>query len=202
MRKLLDPDDAARGLRRLAGQIIERHRGTDKLLLVGVHRGGVPIAETLAALLKEHGDDVPVGTVDISLYRDDAAVVLPNARLHPTHLPLDIKGRRVVLCDDVLCTGRTTRAAVDALLDYGRPAQIELAVLLDRTGRELPIQADYFVKKIEVPSNERVDVLVEQGRFTAIAVPEGSPSTAPCAPPGENAPATDALPASFTKDIQ
>lgn len=161
----------------MAGEIVERHRGTDKLLLVGIRRGGVPIAERLAQLLRAEGE-VPVGSVDISLYRDDASIALPNPRIGPTRLPVNIEGWRVILCDDVLFTGRTVRAAVDALLDYGRPAQVELAVLLVRDGRELPIQADYSVRHVEVSAAERVDVTFN-GEFSASAVPAGSPSTPP-----------------------
>lgn len=170
--------DAERGLRRLAEEIVERHRGTDKLLLVGIRRGGVPLAEHLARLLSTEGD-VPVGTVDITLYRDDASTALPNPRIGPTRLPIDIDGYRVILIDDVLYSGRTVRAAVDALLDYGRPAQIELAVLLDRGGRELPIQADYVVRKVETTAAERVDVIFGDDGFSAVAVPQGSPTTPP-----------------------
>jgi len=170
----------------MAGEIVERHRGTDGLLLVGIRRGGVPVSRRLAALIREsEGSELPVGTVDISLYRDDAADHLPNPRIGPTKLPVDIRGHRVVLCDDVLFTGRTVRAAVDALLDYGRPAQVELAVLIDRGGRELPIQADYFVKSVEVSTAERVDVHFDDDQISVIAVPEGTPTTPP--PPIEEA---------------
>lgn len=180
MKELLGSSDAALGLRRLAEEIVERHRGTEGLLLVGIRRGGVPLAELLAKLLLEQtGCVIPVGSVDISLYRDDASTSLPNPRIGPTQLPIAIEGRKVVLCDDVLFTGRTVRAAVDALLDYGRPAQIELAVLLDRGGRELPIQADYRVRQLLIPSHERVDVLSRGGAFSAVAVPQNSPTTPP-----------------------
>lgn len=178
MRKLLNAADAERGLRRLAEEIVERHRGTDKLLLVGIRRGGVPLAEHLARLLSPEGE-VHVGTVDITLYRDDAGTALPNPRIGPTRLPIGIDGYRVILIDDVLYSGRTVRAAVDALLDYGRPAQIELAVLLDRGGRELPIQADYVVRKVETTAAERVDVIFGDEGFSAVAVPESSPTTPP-----------------------
>ena len=179
MRKLLDAADADRGLRRLAEQIIEQHGGTDRLLLVGIRRGGIPISQHLAALLSREGSEVPVGSVDISLYRDDAGSALPNPKIGPTRIPVQLEGTRVVLCDDVLYTGRTVRAAVDALLDYGRPARIQLAVLLVRQGRELPIQADYAVKEVTVRDDERVDVTCEGGGFNAVAVPVGSPSTPP-----------------------
>lgn len=188
MKSLLDAADASRGLRRLAGQIVERHRGVEGLMLVGIRRGGVPIAEHLAEQIAELEGPVPVGTVDISLYRDDAGTALPNPRIGPTYLPQQVENRRVVLCDDVLFTGRTVRAAVDALLDYGRPAQVELAVLVDRGGRELPIQADYVVKRVHVSAEERVDVHFEQQEgappaWKAVAVPSTTPTTPP---PGES----------------
>lgn len=176
---LLDAEDAARGLRRVAGQIIERHRGTEGLLLVGIRRGGVPIAQELARLLSGSEGTVPVGSVDISLYRDDAATALPNPRIGPTKIPLSINGLRVVLCDDVLYTGRTVRAAVDALLDYGRPAKIELAVLIERRGRELPIQADYSVMQVQLTPQDRVDVHEMDSRFSAITAPVGSRTIPP-----------------------
>lgn len=163
----------------MAVQIVEQHHGTEGLLLVGIRRGGVPIAEHLAQLLSEQGATVPTGSVDISLYRDDAGTALPNPRIGPTHIPVQLEGTRVVLCDDVLYTGRTVRAAVDALLDYGRPARVQLAVLLSRKGRELPIQADYWVRDVDVEFNERIDVLASHGEFSAFAAPMGSPTTPP-----------------------
>ncbi len=179
MRTLLSPEDAERGLQRLSGQLIEDHRGVGGLFLVGIRRGGVPLAEHLAKILGLTGEEIPVGSVDISLYRDDAGTALPNPRIGPTHLPVNIEGKRVILCDDVLFTGRTVRAAVDALLDYGRPAQIQLAVLVERDGRELPIQADYLVSKVVVTPDERIDVLVTEKGFLTVAALKGSPSTPP-----------------------
>ena len=179
MRTLLNPEDAERGMRRLAGEIVERHRGLGRLLLVGIRRGGVPMAEWLAREFKQGGSEVPVGSVDITLYRDDAAEALPNPRIGPAKIPFDLKGYRVILCDDVLYTGRTIRAAIDALLDYGRPSKIELAVLVDRGGRELPIQADYFVKQVEADERERIDVIFTSQGFHAVAVAQGSPTTPP-----------------------
>src|SRR5690606_31316696 len=179
MRALLDGPDALRGLRRVAGEIVERHRGVEDLLLVGIRRGGVPIAEILAEHLRELEGEVPLGTVDITLYRDDAATALPNPRIGPTQLPIPIAGRRIVLVDDVLFTGRTIRAALDAVLDYGRPERIELAVLIDRGGRELPIQADYVVKQVEVDDHERVDVFLQQGLPVAVAQAVGAPTIPP-----------------------
>lgn len=179
MRKLLDAADAERGLRRLAGEILERNRGAGNLLLVGIRRGGEPLAERLALLLSDDTTKVPVGTVDITLYRDDVGTALPNPRIGPTRLPVSIEGWRIILCDDVLYTGRTVRAAVDALMDYGRPSEVQLAVLLERRGRELPIQADYLVRSVDASAAERVDVLFVDGEFSAVAVPNGTPSTPP-----------------------
>jgi len=180
MRTLLSPQDAERGLRRLAGEIIERHRGVERLLLVGIRRGGVAVADWLAReLAKQSGVEIPVGSVDISLYRDDAAEALPNPRIGPTFIPLELKGYHVVLCDDVLYTGRTIRAAIDAIFDYGRPASIELAVIIDRDGRELPIQADFLVKRAPTPKSERVDVITTNEGFHAVAASQNAPSTPP-----------------------
>lgn len=171
----------------MAGEIIERHRGVKGLVLVGIRRGGVPLAEHLESVLRELEGEVPLGTLDITLYRDDAATSLPNPRIGPSQLPVSVEGKRVVLVDDVLFTGRTVRAAVDALLDYGRPQRIELAVLVDRGGRELPIQADYFVKQVEVDPSERVDVFFENGAPRAIVQPGNAPTIPPAAPgPAEN----------------
>src|SRR5262245_35046886 len=116
MKLLLDRESTARGLRRMAGEIIERHRGAEDLVLVGIRRGGVPVASALAHWIAElEGQSVPLGTVDITLYRDDAATALPNPRIGPSEIPVPIAGRRVILVDDVLYSGRTVRAALDAL---------------------------------------------------------------------------------------
>jgi pyrimidine operon attenuation protein/uracil phosphoribosyltransferase len=184
MQLLLDPDSVERSLRRIAGEIAERAGGTDGLLLVGVRRGGIPIAKRLVSWLTElEQRKVPLGTVDITFYRDDAATRLPNPRIGPSEIPIPIDGRRVVLIDDVLFTGRTVRAALDALLDYGRPRCVELMVLVDRGGRELPIQADYVGKVIEVPPGNRVDVVEIDGRLSAILQSANAPSLPPGALP-------------------
>ncbi|MEZ4293904.1 MAG: bifunctional pyr operon transcriptional regulator/uracil phosphoribosyltransferase PyrR [Polyangiaceae bacterium] len=160
---LLDPIAIGRGLRRVAVEIAERGNGVAGLALVGIRRGGVPIAQRLAELLKEiEGEAPPVGSVDITFYRDDAATALPNPRIGPSHVPFEVGGRRIVLVDDVISTGRTIRAALDALLDYGRPRRIELAVLVDRGGRELPLHPDYAVKTIDIGADRRVDVIEEE----------------------------------------
>lgn len=171
---LLDPVAIGRGLRRMAGEIAERGGGTKGLALVGIRRGGEPIAHRLASLLKElEGDAVPVGSIDITLYRDDAATALPNPRIGPSHMPFAVDRRRIVLVDDVISTGRTIRAALDALLDYGRPQRIELAVLVDRGGRELPIHPDYVLKELEIGPERRVDVVERDGELWAVTARVG-----------------------------
>lgn len=167
-RVLLDAEAARRGLRRVAGEIAERGRGIADLAIVGIRRGGEPLALRLAALIAEiEGARIPVGSLDITLYRDDAATALPSPRVGPSRIPFSVEGRRIVLVDDVLFTGRTIRAAVDALLDYGRPRRIELAVLVDRGGRELPIQPDYVVRVVSVPDTARIDVEERDGGLVA-----------------------------------
>lgn len=169
---LLDPVAIARGLRRVAGEIAE-HGGIRNLALIGIRRGGEPIALRLAALLGElEGEVPPVGSVDITLYRDDAATALPNPKIGPSHIPFSVDGKRIVLVDDVVSTGRTIRAAVDAVLDYGRPKKIELCVLVDRGGRELPIQPDYCVRRVEVSPDANVDVSLTGDELWAKVVTE------------------------------
>lgn len=183
MRLLLDGDSVVRGLRRVAGEIVERHQGTAGLVLVGVRRGGVPLARRLCEWIFElEGQKVPVGSVDITLYRDDAATALPNPRIGPSAIPCSIEGARVVLVDDVVFTGRTIRAAIDALMDWGRPGRIELCALVDRGGRELPIQPDYVVRTVELSPDERVDVLEDAEGLRAVISPKNSPSIPPLAP--------------------
>jgi pyrimidine operon attenuation protein / uracil phosphoribosyltransferase len=165
---LLDPAAIRRGLRRVAIEIAERGGGVEGLALVGIRRGGEPIARRLAELIQEiEGEEPEVGSVDITLYRDDAATALPNPRIGPSHVPFEVDGMRIVLVDDVISTGRTIRAALDAILDYGRPRRIELVVIVDRGGRELPIHPDYVVKAIDIPQGRRVDVIEEDGELWA-----------------------------------
>jgi len=180
MRVLLDSDGVSRGLRRVAGEIVERHRGTEGLVLIGVRRGGVPLVREIARWIRElEGHDVPVGSVDITLYRDDAATALPNPRIGPSEVPCGLEGKRVVIVDDVVYTGRTIRAAIDALMDYGRPRRIELAALVDRGGRELPIQPDYVVTTASVGESDRVDVVEDGASLSVLVRPASSPSTPP-----------------------
>lgn len=160
-RVVLDGDGVARALRRIAGEITERHEGAQDVALVGIRRGGVPLAERLAVLIGQtEKKQPPVGAVDITLYRDDASTALPKPVIGPTELPFAVDRRIVILVDDVLFTGRTVRAALDVLLDYGRPRAIELVVLVDRGGRELPIRADYVGKVVEATADEHVEVVV------------------------------------------
>ncbi len=160
--KILDPRGVERTLRRMAGEIVEANGGTDGLLIVGIQRRGVQLAGRIAELIKEvEGVEVPLGALDITLYRDDLQTVGPRPVVGPTNLPDSVDGKRIVIVDDVLYTGRTIRAALDEIADFGRPAQISLAVLIDRGGRELPIQPDIVGKKIAAKSKDRVEVLVE-----------------------------------------
>jgi pyrimidine operon attenuation protein/uracil phosphoribosyltransferase len=180
MRVVLDPDDVARGLRRVAGEILERHRGSEGLVVVGVRRGGELVARELVRRLREiEGRDIPVGSIDVTMYRDDAATALPNPRIGPSTMPHDLEDSSVILVDDVLYTGRTIRAAIDAVLDYGRPRRVELAVLVDRGGRELPIQPNYCVRRIELDPSERIDVLDRPEGLLAILQPESAPTFPP-----------------------
>jgi pyrimidine operon attenuation protein/uracil phosphoribosyltransferase len=183
MRVLVDTNGVTRGLRRLAGEILERHHGTDHLVIVGIRRGGVRVAEEIARWIHEHeGHEVPMGSVDITLYRDDAATALPNPRIGPSSIPVALEGKNVVLVDDVLYTGRTVRAALDAVLDYGRPKRIELAALIDRGGRELPIQPTYVVRVVDVPAGERVDVVDGEGGLSVVVQSMNAPTIPPAKP--------------------
>ncbi|HKQ70732.1 MAG TPA: bifunctional pyr operon transcriptional regulator/uracil phosphoribosyltransferase PyrR [Polyangiaceae bacterium] len=175
MRVLIDAETAGRGIRRMAGEIVERAGGAKKLALVGIRKGGVPLAAKLAEYIEElEHVKVPVGAVDIALYRDDASTALPKPQIGRSEIPFEVEGHRIVLVDDVLYTGRTVRAALDALLDYGRPMKIELAVLVDRGGRELPIQPDFVVRVAEVSATDRIDVLADESGHRAVVYPGGA----------------------------
>ena len=158
---VLDGDDIRRTLVRMAHEIVERNPGHD-VALVGIHRRGAPLAARLQQLISEiTGDRVPLGDIDIAFYRDDLATrEAPEVRA--SHLPFRLDDHNVVLVDDVLYTGRTVRAAIDALFDYGRPARIQLAVLADRGHRELPIRPDYVGKNLPTARPERVNVRVSE----------------------------------------
>lgn len=155
---ILTADDVRRALTRMAHEIVERNHGTDRLVLVGLRTRGVPLANRVAShILEFEGARIPLGQLDITLYRDDVFTRGPMP-LGPTAIPVDITDKRIVLVDDVLYTGRTIRAAMDALIDYGRPQVIQVMVLVDRGHRELPIRADYVGKN--VPTSRDEDVIV------------------------------------------
>jgi len=160
-RSMMDSDQIRLAIARLGHEIVERHGGTDGLVLVGIQRRGAVLARRLAEVIAEsQGTRIPLGTLDISLYRDDLSELAAYPIVRPTELPFDITDRTVVLVDDVLFTGRTVRAAMDALVDFGRPRAIRLAVLVDRGHRELPIRADHVGRNLPTARTERVNVHV------------------------------------------
>ena len=175
---VMDADRIARTITRIAHEILERNHGIDGVCLVGIRSRGVPLARRIAAVLKaETGHDVPTGTLDITLYRDDltraAAGSTPVVR--STDIPFPIENRTVVLVDDVLFTGRTTRAALDAVTDFGRPRAIHLVVLVDRGHRELPIKADYVGRNVPTSRAEQVHVrLLDIDPVDEVAVEPGA----------------------------
>jgi pyrimidine operon attenuation protein/uracil phosphoribosyltransferase len=175
-RVVLDHDDLRRTLVRIAHEIVEKNSQGSALAIVGIHTRGALIAERLHALIGEHlGEEVPLGDLDISFYRDDVEDRPPGGQpvVHASHLDFELSGRTVVLVDDVLFTGRTVRSAIDALFDYGRPERVQLAVLVDRGHRELPIRPDYVGKNLPTAPTERVNVRLEEsdGRDEVAIVP-------------------------------
>jgi pyrimidine operon attenuation protein/uracil phosphoribosyltransferase len=149
-------------LTRLAHEVAERNENSSELVLVGIQRGGVPLAQRLGVLLEGiWGQPVPIGQLDVSMHRDDLSQRLAP-HVHPTVIPFDVTGKTVVLVDDVLFSGRTTRAAMDSLNDFGRPKRIQLAVLVDRGHRELPIKADFVGKNVSTGLNQKIRVRVSE----------------------------------------
>jgi pyrimidine operon attenuation protein/uracil phosphoribosyltransferase len=162
-RAVMEAQEIMRALSRVAHEIIEKNRGVKDLALVGIRTGGVHLAKRLAVRLKEiEGQDVPVGELDITLYRDDLNSRKGQPTLRKTEIPFDITDLKIILVDDVLFTGRTTRAAMDGLIDLGRPSEIQLAVLVDRGHRQLPIKATYVGKNLPTALNEQVEVFLEE----------------------------------------
>jgi pyrimidine operon attenuation protein/uracil phosphoribosyltransferase len=158
-RTLFDARQMARTMRRIAAELVERAGGTEALMLVGVRTRGVPLADFVAAeIARTEGVDLPVGVLDITLYRDDLSTIAPQPVVKESVLPVAIDDKIVVLCDDVLYSGRTIRAAMDALMDYGRPKAIRLAVLIDRGHRELPIHADCVGEHVQTTDTEVIKV--------------------------------------------
>ncbi len=161
--KLLNEDEVRRALTRIAHEVIEKNKGTDKLCFVGIHTRGISLAQRLVDLVEKfEGKRVPMGILDITLYRDDLTEIGLQPRVRETRIPFDLNGKAVVLVDDVLYTGRTARAALDALIDQGRPNRIYLAVLVDRGHRELPIRADFVGKNLPTSKNEVVKVKTQE----------------------------------------
>ncbi|MDR3043190.1 MAG: bifunctional pyr operon transcriptional regulator/uracil phosphoribosyltransferase PyrR [Desulfovibrio sp.] len=160
---LLTEEEMRRALERLAYQVLERHGDCAGLVLVGIQRRGADIAARLGRIIAERlGRALPSGALDINLYRDDWTTLSAKPAIGPSDIPVDLDGRDVLLVDDVLFTGRTIRAALEALLDYGRPRRVELLVLVDRGHRELPIHADYVGRAVNTGRNEQVDVLLRE----------------------------------------
>ncbi len=158
-RQIMTADEIRRATIRLSHEIVEKQAGTDGLVLIGIQRRGVPLARRIAESILEHeGVEVPVGALDITFYRDDLSMVAQQPVVKGTELPTAIDGKTIVLVDDVLYTGRTIRAAMDALVDFGRPQAIRLAVLVDRGHRELPIRADHVGKNVPTSREELVRV--------------------------------------------
>ena len=161
--RLLDAVGMSRAIVRMANEVVEAEGGTEGFVLIGIRTRGVPLAQRLAAeIARTESVRVPVGLLDITLYRDDLTTVASSPVLKKTEIPFKVEGRNVILCDDVLFTGRTVRAAMDAILDFGRPRKILLAVLVDRGRRELPIEAQYIGKKIATSTTEIVSVTFKE----------------------------------------
>ena len=162
-RQIMDADDMRRAIVRISHEIVEKHGGTSGLALVGIQRRGVPLATRIAdAIEQNEGKRVPVGALDITFYRDDLSMVATQPLVKGTDLAFDVTGLTIVLVDDVLYTGRTIRAALDALMDFGRPAAIHLAVMVDRGHRELPIRADHVGKNVPTSRDEIIKVHVDE----------------------------------------
>lgn len=160
---ILDSQAMARALVRVAHEIVERNKGVDNVVLVGIRTRGVPLAMRIAKEIKNiENVELPVGSLDITLYRDDLSSLAYNPVMHGTEIDFDISGKTIVLVDDVLFTGRTIRCALDALIDMGRPKSIQLAVMVDRGHKELPIKADYVGKNVPTATTETVEVTIAE----------------------------------------
>ena len=158
---LMTSEEMTRALKRISHQILKKNQGADNIVFLGIRRRGVPLAKVLAGNIRTiEGREVPVGDLDITLYRDDLSEICPDPVISGSDIPFDINGKDVILVDDVLYTGRTARAALDAASKYGRAATIQLAVLIDRGHRELPIRADYVGKNVPTSKSETVAVHV------------------------------------------
>jgi pyrimidine operon attenuation protein / uracil phosphoribosyltransferase len=162
-KKVMNQEEIKKALFRISHEILERNKGTKDLAIVGIRNRGAYLSERIVSLIKEiKGKSVPVGILDITLYRDDLTAISYQPVVHKTEIDFDITGKRIVLVDDVLYTGRTIRCALDALIDFGRPENIQLAILVDRGHRELPIRPDYIGKNVPTSLNEIVDVKIKE----------------------------------------
>jgi len=174
--KIMDKEAMGRALRRIAHEIAEKTKGTEDLVIVGIRNRGAYLAERIAAYIgRAERIKVPVGVLDITLYRDDLTTVAEQPQVHKTEIGFDIAGKKIVLVDDVLYTGRTIRAALDALIDFGRPRYIQLAVLIDRGHRELPIRSDYIGKNVPTALKETVQVRLREvdGKDEVVILEQG-----------------------------
>ena len=161
--QILDDKGMRRAMVRIAHEIIERNKGVENLALIGVRRRGVPLAQRFAKYISDiEGTTVPVGILDITLYRDDLTTLANQPQVHQTEVPFPVAGKKLVLVDDVLYTGRTVRAALDAIMDLGRPEVVQLAVLIDRGHREIPIRADYVGKNVPTSRKEVISVRLSE----------------------------------------
>ena len=164
---IMSAQDIERSLDRIALQILEKNMQVDDIVIVGIHTGGVFLADRLHSIIKKRENkELPAGSLDITLYRDDWSRVSQNPIVKKTDISFEVEGKTLILVDDVIYTGRTIRAALDAVMDFGRPSSIQLAVLIDRGGRELPIQPDYTGMEIEVKTDQRIDVLLSEDAGT------------------------------------
>lgn len=161
--KLMSSDDLNRVIKRIAHEMVEQNKGTENMILVGIHRRGVYLARRIQKIIEEtEGVKIPCGELDITLYRDDLTMLFEQPMVHSTRMPQDISGKNIFLVDDVLYTGRTVRAALEALVDLGRPSSVKLAVIIDRGHRELPIHPDICGKNVPTSKNEVIEVKVTE----------------------------------------
>jgi pyrimidine operon attenuation protein/uracil phosphoribosyltransferase len=160
---IMNRDDMSRAVKRMAHEVLEANSGTEDLVILGIQRRGVPLAGLLRDAIKAvEGGELPMGSIDITFYRDDLSKLGPSPRVATTTMPLDVTDKVVILVDDVLFTGRTVRAALDVIMDWGRPRAIQLAVLVDRGHRELPIRPDYVGKNVPTSQKEVIKVRIEE----------------------------------------
>ncbi len=160
---IMDASEMARSIKRMGHEIVEANKGVENLVLLGIQRRGVTLAGMLGDAIKEiEGSDVPRGALDITFYRDDLSTLGPSPKVSSTEMPFDVRGKIIILVDDVLYTGRTVRAALDVIMDWGRPAAIRLAVLVDRGHRELPVRPDFVGKNVPTSQKEIIKVKVQE----------------------------------------